>query len=68
MAQTQQARNPHLAIEALRKLLNEESTRATRTNIVRQRVFSERIVIEANRDELPARLLRQLTGSTGRAG
>ncbi|MGH3789176.1 MAG: type I restriction endonuclease subunit R [Pseudonocardiaceae bacterium] len=43
IAKTQQARNPHLAIEALRKLLNEESTRATCGNVVRQRAFSERI-------------------------
>ena len=40
---TQQASNPHLAIEALRKLLNEESTKVTRSNVVRQRAFSERI-------------------------
>ncbi|MGH3971871.1 MAG: type I restriction endonuclease subunit R [Pseudonocardiaceae bacterium] len=43
VAKTQQASNPHLAIEALRKLLNEESTRATLGNVVRQRAFSERI-------------------------
>jgi len=43
VVKTQRASNPHLAIEALRKLLNEESTKATRTNIVRQRAFSERI-------------------------
>lgn len=43
VVKTQQASNPHLAIEALRKLLNEESTKATRTNIVRQRAFSERL-------------------------
>ncbi len=42
-AKTQQATNPHLAIEALRKLINEESVKATRTNVVRQRAFSERI-------------------------
>jgi len=42
-AKTQQATNPHLAIEALRKLLNEESTKATRNNVVRQRSFSERL-------------------------
>ena len=41
---TQEASNPHLAIEALRKLLTEESARATRSNVVRQRAFSERIV------------------------
>jgi len=43
LAQTQQAPNPHLAIEALRKLLNEESAKATRGNVVRQRAFSERL-------------------------
>ncbi|MEV4056770.1 type I restriction endonuclease subunit R [Amycolatopsis sp. NPDC049688] len=40
---TQRADNPHLAIEALRSLINEESTRVTRHNLVRQRAFSERI-------------------------
>lgn len=39
----QKAENPHLAIEALRDLLTEESGRATRNNLVRQRAFSERI-------------------------
>ena len=43
VAKTQQASNPHLAIEALRKLINEESVKATRNNIVRQRAFSERV-------------------------
>ncbi len=43
MVKAQQASNPHLAIEALRKLLNEESTKVTRSNVVRQRAFSERI-------------------------
>ena len=42
-AKTQQARNPHLAIEALRKLLTDEATASTRNNMVRQRAFSERI-------------------------
>ncbi|MCT1354158.1 type I restriction endonuclease subunit R [Gordonia sp. p3-SID1431] len=37
------ATNPHLAIEALRATLTEESARATRNNVVRQRDFSERI-------------------------
>ena len=41
---TQAASNPHLAIEALRKMLTEESARATRNNVVRKRAFSERIV------------------------
>jgi type I restriction enzyme R subunit len=43
IAKAQQARNPQLAIEALRKLLTEESARTTRNNLVRQRAFSERI-------------------------
>ncbi len=43
VAKTQHADNPHLAIEALRKLLTEESARATGSNVVRQRAFSERI-------------------------
>jgi type I restriction enzyme R subunit len=43
LTQTQQAPNLHLAIEALRKLLNEESAKATRGNVVRQRAFSERL-------------------------
>ena len=43
IAKTQQARNPQLAIEALRKLLADESEAATRNNVVRQRAFSERI-------------------------
>ena len=41
---TQAASNPHLAIEALRKMLTEESARATRNNVIRQRALSERIV------------------------
>ena len=49
VAKTQQARNPHLAIEALRKLLNEESTKATRNNVVRQRAFSKRLTELMNR-------------------
>jgi type I restriction enzyme R subunit len=39
----QAASNPHLAIEALRALLTEESGEVTRHNLVRQRAFSERI-------------------------
>ncbi|WP_370945343.1 type I restriction endonuclease subunit R [Amycolatopsis sp. cg5] len=39
----QSASNPHLAIEALRALLVEESDQVTRHNLVRQRAFSERI-------------------------
>jgi len=41
--QAQKAENPHLAIEALRDLLTEESATVTRNNLVRQRAFSERI-------------------------
>lgn len=43
VAATRQARNPQLAIEALRKTLIEESTRVARNNVVRQRAFAERI-------------------------
>ncbi|MET4002175.1 type I restriction enzyme R subunit [Arthrobacter sp. UYCu511] len=43
IAKTKAARNPQLAIEALRKLVAEESVATTRNNIVRQRAFSERI-------------------------
>lgn len=43
LAKTAQAPNPHLAIEALRKLLTEESARVTPGNVVRSRAFSERI-------------------------
>lgn len=41
--QAREASNSHLAIEALRDLLTEEAGTATRTNLVRQRAFSERI-------------------------
>ncbi|CAN5327452.1 type I restriction endonuclease subunit R [soil metagenome] len=43
IAKTQHARNPQLAIEALRKLLIDEAKRSTQNNLVRQRAFSERI-------------------------
>lgn len=43
IAKTQQARNPQLAIEALRKLIADESATTTRNNVIRQRAFSERI-------------------------
>jgi len=39
----QAAANPHLAIEALRALLTEESGKVTVHNLVRQRAFSQRI-------------------------
>jgi type I restriction enzyme R subunit len=43
LVKAQSAPNPHLAIEALRALLTEESGRATRHNLVRQRAFSQRL-------------------------
>jgi len=43
IAKTQQARNPQLAIEALRKLIADETKKTTRNNAIRQRAFSERI-------------------------
>ncbi len=45
----QKAENPHLAIEALRDLLTEEATKATRNNLTRQRAFSERLKELMNR-------------------
>jgi type I restriction enzyme R subunit len=42
-SKTLQAENPHLAIEALRDLLTEETTLATRHNLVRRRAFSEKL-------------------------
>ena len=43
IAKTQKAHNPQLAIEALRKLISEESIRSTRHNVIRQRAFSDRV-------------------------
>ena len=43
------AKNPHLAIEALRDLLTEEAGHAARSNLVRQRAFSERLTELMNR-------------------
>ncbi|MGG5171410.1 type I restriction endonuclease subunit R [Pseudarthrobacter sp. J1738] len=43
ISRTQKAPNPHLAIEALRKLIADESATAMRNNVIRQRAFSERI-------------------------
>ena len=40
----QQTRNPHLAIEALRRLVEQEMRTVTRHNIVRQQSFSDRLV------------------------
>lgn len=42
-AKAQAATNPHLAIEALRALVQQESTKATGHNTLRQRAFSDRI-------------------------
>ena len=42
-AKAQAAPNAHLAIEALRALITEESAKASRHSLVRQRAFSERI-------------------------
>ncbi|WP_026552204.1 type I restriction endonuclease subunit R [Arthrobacter sp. H20] len=49
IAKTQQARNPQLAIEALRKLVAEESAKTTRNNVIRERAFSDRITELMNR-------------------
>jgi type I restriction enzyme R subunit len=43
VTKTQAARNPQLAIEALRKVLIDAVVDSTRNNMVRQRAFSERI-------------------------
>lgn len=40
----QQARNPQLAIEALRRLVEQEMRKVTRHNVVRQQSFSDRLV------------------------
>ena len=42
-AKAQQASNPQLAIEALRKALLDEAGRVTRNNLTRERMFSERV-------------------------
>jgi type I restriction enzyme, R subunit len=42
-AVAQEATNPHLAIEALRKTVLSEARRVTRSNTLRQRQFSERV-------------------------
>ncbi len=49
IAKAQQADNPHLAIEALRKLVLSESCRVTRSNVIRERMFSERVAELMNR-------------------
>jgi type I restriction enzyme R subunit len=43
VAKAQEAPNPHLAIEALRALVQQESAKATGHNTLRQRAFSERV-------------------------
>ncbi len=43
LRQTQEATNPHLAIEALRDLIAKESVKVTGTNTLRQQAFSDRI-------------------------
>lgn len=43
IAKAQKAKNPQLAIEALRKLISDESAKTTRNNAIRARAFSERI-------------------------
>ncbi len=45
----QRADNPHLAIEALRDLLTEESARVTQNSVVRHRAFSEKLTELMNR-------------------
>jgi type I restriction enzyme R subunit len=42
-AKAKAAANPHLAIEALRAVLNQELAAATKNNVVRQRAFSDRV-------------------------
>jgi type I restriction enzyme R subunit len=39
----QEQRNPHLAIEALRRLVEQEMRKVTKHNIVRQQSFSDRL-------------------------
>ncbi|MGW4017753.1 type I restriction endonuclease subunit R [Rhodococcus ruber] len=43
LARAEHAKNPNLAIEALRKLINEEARKVARHNLVRQRAFSQRL-------------------------
>jgi len=43
VTRAQRADNPHLAVEALRALIAEESARVARHNTVRQRAFSDRV-------------------------
>jgi type I restriction enzyme R subunit len=43
LAKAQGSKHPQLAIEALRALVNEETRRLTQGNVVRQRMFSQRL-------------------------
>ncbi|SFA84217.1 type I restriction enzyme, R subunit [Amycolatopsis marina] len=40
----QQSRNPHLAIEALRQLIEQEMRKVTKHNVVRQQSFTDRLI------------------------
>lgn len=44
IARMRAAHNPHLAIEALRRLIDQEMRKVTKHNIVRQQSFSDRLV------------------------
>lgn len=44
IARMQAARNPHLAIEALRRVIEQEMRKVTKHNIVRQQSFSDRLI------------------------
>lgn len=43
IARMREQRNPHLAVEALRRLIEQEMRHATRHNVVAQQAFSERL-------------------------
>ncbi len=49
LERAQNSSNAHLAIEALRNTVLEESSRVTRNNVVRERAFSERVAELMNR-------------------
>jgi type I restriction enzyme R subunit len=44
ISRMQEARHPHLAIEALRRLIQQEMRKVTKHNIVRQQSFSDRLI------------------------
>jgi type I restriction enzyme R subunit len=44
IAKMQEARNPHLAIEAMRRLVEQQMRTVTRHNVVRQQSFSDRLL------------------------